>query len=338
MPKFLFIFVAFFAVTLLASLSLFFPPETPARPSGEDLPKEEKIKIANEKIKIEVSPKITPPPPIQVAEIPLATVEADPVVISEQEKKPVLPPLDESAILNAIVKIECPTEDGLGKYIGSGFLLKENTVVTAAHVIKDSASRECAIIFPKDRRPVHYLKGTSEDLNIVRQRHDEEGIDVALLFLPPLENYPEAKAIFSAYPAIPYPVCSEPRMLGDKLLHFGYPSNYLDQNYLSRLEGEAVISADIQGIKEELSQDQTYTYKSPVFVYTYDESNMHPYMVSRVASFYGDSGGLAFNAEKQCVIGPHRGGTIGRAAGENYSVFINLEWKGACQAGLCLVL
>ena len=119
-----------------------------------------------------------------------------------------------------------------------------------------------------------------------------------------------------------------PKMLSDKLLHFGYPSNYADQNYLSRLEGEAVVYADITGIKEQLSEDQTYVFKTPIFSFTGDEFNKHPYMVSRVASFYGDSGGLAFNADKQCVIGPHRGGTIGKSAGENYSVFMNLGWQG----------
>jgi hypothetical protein len=240
---------------------------------------------------------------------------------------PKLPPLDEERLLTAVVKIQCPTTDGLGKYIGSGFVVGEHTVVTAAHVIKDSASDTCEVIFPRERKPIHYLRGMIINLKETMRRHDEEGIDVGILTLPELSSYPEARAIFSAYPSIFYPLCGDSQMLGDKLLHFGYPSNFLDQTYLSKQEGEATVNAKIEGVENRVSLDGTYTYKSPIFGFTYDESKMYPYMVSRVASFYGDSGGLAFNADKQCIIGPHRGGTIGKAAGENYSVFMNLGWE-----------
>jgi len=239
-----------------------------------------------------------------------------------------LPPLDEARLLAAVVKIQCPVSDGFGKYIGSGFALEDGVIVTAAHVIMDSASATCEVIFPKERRPIRYLKGSIFDFAKVKPRHDTQGIDLAFIKLKPLEAYPEAQEVFSRYPAAPYPVCKNPAMLGDKLLHFGYPSNYLDQNYLSMMEGEAVAYADIKGIKEQLSQDQTFTFKSPVFSFNEDESRMHAYMVSRVASFYGDSGGMAFNATKQCILGPHRGGTIGRSAGENYSIFLLLGWEG----------
>lgn len=282
------------------------------------------------------SKKVTAPPLLPASKI-VIPLKLSPVVKSEAatttvvEKPlppsgPALPPLDVEEIMSAVVKIQCPAEDGLGKYIGSGFVLNSRTVVTAAHVVKDAGSEVCDVIFQKDRRPIHYLRGTLENLQTIIKRHDEEGIDVAVLTLPPLDEYPEARAIFSEYPKILYPVCASPQMLGDKLLHFGYPSNYVDQNYLSRLEGEAVVHADIKGIKEQLSEDQTFVFKTPILGFTYDESGMHPYMVSRVASFYGDSGGLAFNQTKQCVIGPHRGGTIGKSAGENFSVFMNLGW------------
>lgn len=262
-------------------------------------------------------PSVIPPSPT-----------AEPQVIVEP---PPLPPLDERALLAAVVKIECPSEDRRGKYVGSGFVLPKGIVITAAHVIKDAGSNTCQVIFPnKDRAPSHYLSGVTEDLAEVKRRHDEEGIDVAVIFLPALSAYPEGAAVFQdGYPYIPYPICDQPRMLKDKLLHFGYPSNFVNQSYLSKLDGEAVAYADIQGIKEQLSEDQTFTFKTPVFGYTGDQSQLHPYMVSRVPSFYGDSGGLAFNATKQCILGPHRGGTIGGAAGENFSVFPLLGWQGA---------
>lgn len=242
------------------------------------------------------------------------------------EIAPALPPLNKESLFKSIVKIQCPADDGLSKYIGSGFILGGGIVATAAHVIKDSASNECEIIFPYERRPIHYLRGKIENLKEIRRRHDEEGIDFAVLKLPDIDSYPEAKAIFPEYPYINYQICENPKMLGDKFLHFGYPSNYVDQNYLSEQKGSAVVYADINGIKEALSEDQTFTYKTPIFFSSRDQSRLHPYMISQVASFYGDSGGLAFNETKQCILGPHRGGTVGKASGENYSVFILMGW------------
>lgn len=292
-------------------------------------------------LRVEIPPVFIPPLSSEPPPIPPPTKPSSPAPPPEEEKTPTPlrpppppppppPPLDEQALLLAVVKIQCPTSDNLGEYIGSGFVLKGDIVITAAHVVMDSGSENCKVIFPsKERRPVHYLRGVIQDLADLKKRHDEEGIDVAVLKLPPLDSYSEAQAIFNKYPAIPYLVCESPMMRGDKLLHFGYPSNFVNQDYLSKLDGEVITYADIDGVKEQLSQDATYTFKSPIFKYTNDESRLYPYMISRVPSFYGDSGGLAFNAAKQCVLGPHRGGTIGRGAGENYSVFMFLGWEGA---------
>lgn len=270
---------------------------------------------------------VKPPAATTTASVPKQNVEA-------REEVPSLPPLDEDSILKSVVKIECPAADGLGKYVGSGFSLGKGIIVTAAHVIKDSGSTICRVIFPSERKPIYYLRGEIENLQEVIQGHDEKGIDAAVIKLPPIDTYPDAKNIFSEYPAIPYPICAEKTMLGDKLLHFGYPSNFVDQNYLSKLEGQAVLHADIDGITSQLSQDQTYTFKTPVFGFTYDERDLHPYMVSRVATFYGDSGGLAFNTAKQCIIGPHRGATIEKASGDHYSIFMNLGWASDTIPGL----
>jgi len=276
--------------------------------------------------------------PSLVPTLPAAEGAATPTVVlpppsPSTPSAPPLPPLDEKAILEAVVKVECPSEDRRGKYVGSGFILPKGIVVTAGHIIKDSGGDECQVIFPnEDRAPSHYLRGVIEDREEVERRHDEEGIDAAVIFLPALSAYPEGATVFpEGYPFIPYPICGEPRMLKDRLLHFGYPSNYLNQSYLSKSDGQAVAYADIQGIEEQLSEDQTFIFKTPIFGYTGDQSSLHAYMVSRVPSFYGDSGGLAFNADKQCILGPHRGGTIGGGAGENFSVFPVLGWEGAQQ-------
>jgi len=314
------------------------PSDDSAPSSGPQQKKAPVVKPPEQVRQIRLSapplPRIELPPPAPVPAATSSPAAAVPAPVPEPPAPPLpppLPPLDELSLLAAVVKIECPSEDGRGKYVGSGFVLPKGIVVTAAHVIKDSGSDTCEVIFPnKDRAPSHFLRGITEDLAEVKKRHDEEGIDVAVIFLPALSAYPEGAAVFPrGYPFIPYPICDEPQMLKDKLLHFGYPSNYLNQSYLSKLDGEAVAYADIQGIKEQLSEDQTFTFKTPIFGYTNDQSRLHPYMVSRVPSFYGDSGGLAFNRDKQCILGPHRGGTIGGGAGENFSVFPVLGWQGA---------
>ena len=286
--------------------------------------------IIPEKIIMPISPPATETLPLAKPELEKSSVASTSVETQTTESKEAeikLSPLDEASLLKSVVKIECPADGG--KYIGSGFAVKGDVIITAAHVIADSVSETCTIIFSNKRRPIHYLKGVIVDLENTKKRLNEEGIDFALLKLPSLNSYPEARAIYGEnYPYIPYPSCSDPKILGDKLLHFGYPSNYVDQNYLSELDGEAVLLADIKGIKDQLSQDQDYTFKTPILGFTYDEAEQHPYIVSRVASFYGDSGGLAFNATKQCILGPHRGGTIGKGAGENFSIFINVGWEG----------
>ncbi len=275
------------------------------------------------------SPVIPVSPDIRVLPQASTTMFASEPLEQKPPSPSPLPPLDDTALLRAVVKIECPTADGLGKYIGSGFVAGEGVIITAAHVVKDSLREECAVIFPRERRPIHYLKGTIDDMTEVKKRHDEQGIDVAVLRLPPIELYDDARSIFpKGYPRVPYPICVNPTMLGDTLLHFGYPSNFVDQNYLMESKGEAVLYADINGIKDQISSEGGSTYKTPIFGYTNNESVMHPYMVSRVPTFYGDSGGLAFNATKQCMLGPHRGGTMGGGEGENYSVFPLLGVEG----------
>ena len=297
-------------------------------------------------IKKEIPPVVSllPPTVIVVPPLPKPILpplpETTPATSSPQQTPPptpVLPPLDLDTIFPAVVKIECPSEDRKGKYVGSGFVLPsppdtQTSLVTAAHLLMVSGSETCTVIFPnKDRAPSHWLTGTiREDRTAIRKRHDEEGIDIALITLAPITEYPEAKAVFpGGYPSISYPICIDPDMIGDILIHFGYPSNFLNQSYLSKADGKAIAYADIKGIEILLSQDQTSSYKSPIFSYVTDKYNFHPYMASRVATFYGDSGGLAFNATKQCMLGPQRGGTIGGGAGENISIFPLLGWPGA---------
>lgn len=249
---------------------------------------------------------------------PLATstqVATTSMVVSSPalSPQPPLPPVDEETIFRAIVKIECPTKDGLGKYVGSGFVLRDRKVVTAAHVVEDSGKEECTVIFPLERRPTYFLRGTLIDIEAAQKRFHKEGIDLAFIELPDLSQYPEGRAIFAEkYPVVPYPLCDNSQMLGDTIFHYGYPSNFQDLNYLERLRGEAVEYADIKGVEN-----------GPIFSSTRNESRLHPYMVSRTGVFYGASGGLAFNETKQCILGPHHGFSSGSS--ESYSIFLILE-------------
>lgn len=233
--------------------------------------------------------------------------------------------------MRAVVKIQCSSADRKGRYTGSGFVLPGGrTVATAAHLMTDTSGDPCQVIFPRDRAPSIYLWATPENLDVIKKRYDEQGIDVAFLALKPTSEYPDAAVVFSdAYPSVPYPVCREPDILGDRMLHYGYPGNYADHSYLAREEGQAVEYADIAGIEQKLSQDQSRVYKSPVFSYTMDQSMTHPYLVSRLPSFYGASGGLVLDATRRCIAGVGHGGTIGGGAGENYSVSFMLGWEGA---------
>lgn len=326
------IFLFFFSIPHIKDLSEQ-PKTIDKRESEVPLPRVEEKNFSEASPPKEIS-KVVPPMRIEYIPPPPSsstTTTANPALAGKggvKEAEPVkevsLPSLKEEQIFKAVVKIECPTKDGLGKYIGSGFVLSEEVVVTAAHVVNESGNRECTIIFPSERKPIHYLKGVIRDFEKLKERLDERGIDFALLDLPPLSSYPEARAIFSSYPLVPYSFCEDPKMLGDATYHYGYPANFKDLEYLERLKGEALEYADIEGTEMKGSEDGA-SYKAPIFSFNVDESRLHPYMISRTGVFYGASGGLAFNATKQCILGPHHGFSAGSS--ESFSIFMILGWE-----------
>ncbi len=235
--------------------------------------------------------------------------------------------MDEETILRAVVKIQCTRSDGISKSIGSGFALTDGFIVTVAHLVLDSGSKTCDVIFPKDRFPIYYLKGDiTEDMSVIRKRFEEDGIDIAFLKLPPIGEYLDAKAIFgNSYPAILYPLCTSPSIIGDTAYHYGYPANYKDLNYLASMEGKFVSYANVTGTAVKTTDDGTATYRAPLFAYTTDESIFHPYAVSKVGIFYGDSGGLVFNATDACVLGTNHG--FGQGTDGVYGIFTDLSWS-----------
>jgi len=279
-------------------------------------------------------PKISSPSPMVVVipQIPVllpATTTEKAIPPAYQQEKPRIPEIDENAIFRAVVKIQCPAADGIGKSIGSGFVLKDGLVVTVAHLLMDSGAKTCDVIFPKDRFPIYYLKGEiTEDFSIIRKRFEEDGIDIGFLRIPPLAEYDDARTIFgNFYPALPYPVCDNPSIIGDTVYHYGYPSNFKGLNYLSRMDGVIVSNADIRGTSTQVSADGGASYRAPDFSFTGDESEFHPYAVSQVGIFYGDSGGLAFDASRACILGVNHG--FGKGTDATFSIFLNLGWKAA---------
>ena len=319
-----------------------------AEDSSGEIVSEEKIDVSvpeikkeeeSESEKKEIPVKPTPPtiPNINSAEIaipqipislPATTTEKAAPPVAAQEK-PKLPEIDEDAIFRAVVKIQCSAADGVGKSIGAGFVLKDGLVVTVAHLLMDSGAKTCDVIFPKDRFPIYYLKGEiTEDFSVIRKRFEENGIDIGFLKLPPLAEYADARTIFgNFYPALAYPICSNSSIIRDTVYHYGYPSNFKDLNYLSRMEGVIVSYADIRGTSTQVSPDGGASYRAPDFSFTGDETEFHPYAVSQVGLFYGSSGGLAFDASKACVLGVNHG--FGKGSTATYSIFLNLGWKAA---------
>ena len=280
------------------------------------------LAISNEQKK-----PIAPPPPIVFIypPVPQASTtigekksEALPIV----EKKPKIGAFDENLIFRAVVKIQCPASDGVGKSIGSGFVLGSGLVVTVAHLLMDSASDTCDVIFPNNRFPIHYLKAKiTEDTARIRERLEKDGIDIAFLKMPPMAEYSDARSIFgSAYPSLPYPLCSNPAIIGNVVYHYGYPSSFKDLNYLSRMEGTIVSYADVSSVSPKISEDYS-TYLAPDFYFTISESQFHPYAVSKVGIYYGDSGGLVFDATNACVLGVNHGfGMNGSTAFSIYTI------------------
>lgn len=284
-------------------------PPTPPPPVKEDTPQPP-------------SAPQPPPPPVVIDLPPPLPPPATPV-------PPPPPPviaIDENSIFRAVVKIQCSAPDGIGKSIGSGFVVAGGRVATVAHLLKDASSQTCDVIFSKDRFPVHYLKGTiTEPQETIRRRLEEEGIDIAFLQLPPIASYPDAQAIFgSNYPSVPYPICSSPLLVGDTAYHYGYPSNFKDLNYLERMNGEIIAHADIDGIKIDTSESGD-TYKAPDFAVTGDESRFHAYTISQVAIYFGASGGLVFDATDACILGINHG--FGKDGNTVFSIFLNLGWE-----------
>lgn len=308
---------------------LFFPMPSEIPPPKAAIRESEEIAVAMEELpESEASSKRALRPAVALTAAASSTVASSSVSMAEAALPP-LPPLREDELFRAVVKIECPSEDQKGVYVGSGFVMPRGVVVTAAHLLTDMGGDTCKVIFPHNRGPAHYLFGTPEDREAIKKRHDGQGIDLAFLFLPALASYPEGKAVFpDGYPIVSYPVCARPNLIGDRLLHFGYPGNFHNNSYLARSEGEALAYGDITGVSSQLSEDQSSISQVPVLSYTTDQSALHPYLVSRAPSFYGDSGGLAFDATKQCILGVGHGGTMGGAAGENYSVLMMLGWEG----------
>ena len=316
-------------------------------PSGE-IVSEEKIDVSvpeikkeeeSESEKKEIPVKPTPPtiPNINSAEIaipqipvslPATTTEKAAPPASPQEKQK-LPEIDENTIFRAVVKIQCSATDGVGKSIGAGFVLKDGLVVTVAHLLMDSGAKTCDVIFPKDRFPIHYLKGEiTESVEAIKKRFEEDGIDIGFLKLPLIAEYTDARTIFgNFYPALPYPICSNSSIIGDTVYHYGYPSNFQGLNYLSRMDGIVVSYADIKGTSIQTPADGGASYRAPDFSFTNDEKEFHPYAVSQVGIFYGSSGGLAFDASKACILGVNHG--FGKGSTATYSVFLNLGWKAA---------
>lgn len=246
---------------------------------------------------------------------------------------PPLPPLDEDALMRAVVRIRC------GNIYGSGIVVSpDGLVLTVAHVVIaaiETSVSGCDVIFPRKHREfdfyseTYYRKGIILASTTTATLYKEKGLDVAALRIMPLTD----DSVFpDGYPFVNMPFCG-PDILDDEVLLFGYAANVgasadSPGSILSRFSGEILQFADITGVRKEPSSiSKNSNDFFPNLAYSLDENMPHPIVIIfSNNNFSGASGGLAFNASKQCIIGTNS--AVGTSTGDPriFGVIYNFEF------------
>lgn len=222
--------------------------------------------------------------------------------------------IDEEKLKEAVVRIRC------GSTFGSGYVLDFNGkkyAFTAAHVVINKIEAgiyNCDVIFPRkdengNYKETYYLTGKILLPEIVVKNYKENGIDLAVLEIIPLENKTEEATIFpNGYPLINYPFCpSDTR--GNQIILLGYSANLgtaiTPGAFQSRFVGLVIQYADVTGVIKKPSKEFSsgFVYL-PDFTDAIDESIQHHLtVILSDNNFSGASGGLVFDLYKGCIIG-----------------------------------
>jgi len=234
--------------------------------------------------------------------------------VTTQSPRETRPYINEDAIRSAVVRVRCGSVFGSGLVISRG---EKHYVLTAAHVIIDrleSKLYSCDVIFPRkdengNYREAHYRQGKILAPVETEKNYKENGVDIAILEVLPLDNRLEDMTVFPAgYPFVDYDFCS-PNTLGDAIILFGFAANVgtavTPGAFMSRFEGRVVQYADVVGVIKEPSQQFAggFSYL-PKLQLTTDSSLQHNLTVIISSNnFSGASGGLVLDVDKKCVIG-----------------------------------
>ena len=269
--------------------------------------------ISTAEIDVEEPPEVVETPvPITEIDIPEEIIE----IVKIIEPAIVLPePIDENAIMAAVVRIGCKDS------FGSGISLKvsgKHYAVTAAHVIIntiDAGRDTCNIIFPRKSRDfdfyeeAHYRVGKILNPDQITTNYKTMGLDFAVLEIQPLEDAAEDKRVFpDGYPFVDYPACSLTN-INDNIILWGYAAHVGTQfspgGILSRFVGKLIQYADAEGVSKQSSAgfSDGYAYLPKVSDSTNETiEHTHSVIVSD-NNFSGASGGLVFDSSKNCIIG-----------------------------------
>jgi len=273
-------------------------------------------------------PSIVIQKPAPVTEIVTATSS-----LSLSTQPPPLPPLDEDALMRAIVRIKC------GNVYGSGFsVTTDGLVLTAAHVIIeaiDAGISECEVIFPRKHpdfgfySETYYRSGIIISASAIENFYKEKGFDVAALKTGRLADEP---VFHDGFPFVDYQFCGR-ETLGDKILLMGYAANVGTSadspgSVLSKFAGEIIEYEDVVGVKRVPSK--TFSGGSdylPELASSFDQSRHHAIvLIASDNNFAGASGGLVFNTTKRCIVGVNS--AVGTAPGDKrvFGLIYNFEF------------
>src|SRR3989344_2097049 len=197
----------------------------------------------------------------------------------------------EEELWRAGVKLECLHADKKATSLGSGIVLtKDGVIATNFHVVQNVDT--CKVIFPSSGtfngnviRPVYYLSG-----KITKKADNGENYDIALLQMDPISSFtidPAYNWKGNPYPFISYPVCATSE-LGDKVIHYGWDSRSDEGNIMDRTKG-----AVREFIWYSESEDELYYDGDEKSLYVWTDAHTNP----------GVSGGLSFNATRDCIFG-----------------------------------
>lgn len=240
--------------------------------------------------------KITLPPQVSEVKMPEIPEITTPASAPNSKYFPiwesgVFDQAGEEELWRAVVKLECEHADKKATSIGSGVVLtKDGIIATNYHVVADAAG--CKIIFPSSGifngnviRPVYSLFG-----NVIKKADDGENYDIALLQMDPISSFsidPSYNWKGNPYPYVPFSFCTSSAK-GDKVIHYGWDSRSDEGNIIDRTKGS-------------VTEFIRYSESENEFYYGGNEKSLYVWTDAHTNS--GVSGGLGFNASRDCIFG-----------------------------------